>query len=65
MRIYEIVNRVAKYYGYSSENINRVSTKDLRQKAIRPLKTGFILEKARRILGYRPRSFEEALSLIE
>ena len=46
MSIYEIVNRVAKYYGYSSENINRVSTKDLRQKAIRPLKTGFILEKA-------------------
>ena len=65
MSIYEMVERIALFYGYSTKNLNRISTKTLNQKAGRPPKTGFILDKSRRILGYNPRSFEECLEIIK
>jgi dTDP-4-dehydrorhamnose reductase len=34
------------------------------QTARRPLRTGFIIEKARKELGYEPHSFEEGLALL-
>ena len=43
MSIYEIVERVAEYYGMSTDNLNKISTETLNQKAVRPPKTGFIL----------------------
>ena len=64
MSIYEMVERIALFYGYSTKNLNRISTKTLNQKAGRPPKTGFILDKSRDILGYNPRSFEECLEII-
>ena len=64
MSIYEMVERIALFYGYSTKNLKRISTKTLNQKAGRPPKTGFILDKSRRILGYNPRSFEECLEII-
>ena len=48
MSIYEIVERIAKHYGNSTENLNRISTATLKQKAGRPPKTGFILDKSRK-----------------
>ncbi|CAI8283414.1 MAG: dTDP-4-dehydrorhamnose reductase [Cryomorphaceae bacterium] len=65
MSIYEIVERIAKYYGKSTENLNKISTETLKQKAGRPPKTGFILDKSRNELGYNPHSFEECLSIID
>ena len=65
MSIYEMVKRIANYYGYDKNNINRISTNQLKQKAIRPLKTGFVLDKAITVLGYKAHTFEESLSLIE
>ena len=65
MSIYEIVERIAKHYGNSTENINKISTITLNQKAIRPLKTGFILDKLINELGYNPHSFEECLTIID
>ena len=65
MSIYEIVERIAKYYNYSTDNLTKISTKELNQKAARPPRTGFILDKARNILGYNPHSFEECLSMID
>ena len=64
MSIYEMVERIALFYGYSTKNLKRISTKTLNQKAGRPPKTGFILDKSRDILGYNPRSFEECLEII-
>ena len=64
MSIYEIVERVAKYYGYPTDKINKVSTKTLNQKASRPPKTAFVLDKSREVLGYDPHSFEECLDII-
>ena len=65
MSIYEIVERIAKHYGNSIENLNKISTATLKQKAGRPPKTGFILDKSRKELGYNPHSFEECLTIID
>jgi dTDP-4-dehydrorhamnose reductase len=65
MSIYEIVERIAKHYGNTTENLNKISTATLNQTAGRPPKTGFILDKARKILGYNPHSFEECLTIID
>ena len=65
MSIYEMVTRIAMHFNYSCDNLNRIKTSTLNQKAIRPMKTGFILEKAKHDLGYNPHSFEEALDIID
>ena len=65
MSIYEIVERVAKYYLSSTDNLNKISTATLNQRAVRPPKTGFILDKSRNELGYNPHSFEECLAIID
>jgi len=64
MSIYEIVERIAKHYGNTTENMNRISTSTLNQAAGRPPKTGFVLDKAINELGYNPHSFEECLIII-
>ena len=53
--------RVAKFHGYQTDNITEVSSSTLNQKAKRPPKTGFNIEKARKVLGYNPMPFEESL----
>ena len=65
MSIYEMVERIRKYYGLDNTNLNRISTSTLDQKAKRPTRTGFILKKAKSVLGYNPHSFEECLSIIK
>jgi dTDP-4-dehydrorhamnose reductase len=65
MSIYEIVERIAKHYGNSIDNLNKISTATLKQKAVRPPKTGFILDKSINELGYNPHSFEESLAIID
>ena len=65
MSIYEIVERIAKYYNYSTKNFNKISTSTLNQIATRPLKTGFVLTKAINELGYNPHSFDECLTIID
>ena len=64
MSIYEIVERIAKHYGNTTENLNRISTATLNQTAGRPPRTGFILDKSKKVLGYNPHSFEECLTII-
>jgi len=65
MSIYEIVERIAKHYGNSTDNLNKISTTTLKQKAGRPPRTGFILDKSIKELGYNPHSFEECLTIID
>ena len=65
MSIYEIVERIAKHYGNSTVDLNKISTVTLNQKAGRPPRTGFILDKAINELGYNPHSFEECLTIID
>ena len=65
MSIFEMVEKIGKFYGYSTDNLNRISTDTLNQKAVRPPRTGFILEKAINNLGYSPHSFEQCLAIIK
>lgn len=64
MSIYDLVLRVANFYKLGTEKINRIDSKSLNQPAKRPPKTGFDISKAKRELGYRPKSLEECLSLL-
>lgn len=64
MSIFELVQRVAAFYGLSTENVNRSSSEGIKQPAKRPPRTGFVLDKAMRDLGYNPHSFEEGLELL-
>ena len=63
--IIDLVRTVADYYGLDKSLINPVSSKTLNQPAKRPPVTGFILDKARRELGYDPHSFTEGIAIME
>lgn len=63
--IIDLVRTVADYYGLDKSLINPVSSSTLNQAAKRPPITGFILDKARRELGYNPHSFVEGIALME
>lgn len=64
MSIIELVERVADFWHLDKSLIRPISSGSLNQTAKRPGKTGFILDKAIRELGYKPRSFEEGLQII-
>lgn len=63
LSIYELVEKVAEMHGFSMDNIERVSSSTLNQPAKRPPVTGLNIEKAVRVLGYRPHSLEEGIKI--
>lgn len=64
MSISELVTRVADFWHLDKSLINEISAETLNQKAKRPARTGFILDKTIRDLGYNPHSFEEGLEIM-
>lgn len=65
LSVLEIVQQVADYWKLDKNLINPVSSKTLSQPAKRPPKTGFILDKAIRELGYQPHSLMEGLAVLD
>jgi dTDP-4-dehydrorhamnose reductase len=65
MNIYEIACKVAEHYQLDKSFIHATDSSTLNQPAKRPPKTGFIIEKAKKDLGYNPTSFEESLSILD
>ena len=65
MSISELVSRVADYFNLDKSLMSEVSSSTLNQSAARPLRTGFILDKATRYLNYQPHSFEEGIAILE
>lgn len=63
--VWEMVHEIASFWQLDRSLIQAVSTDTLRQKAPRPAKTGFILDKAKAQLQYRPTPFREALAAID
>lgn len=63
--IHELVAAVADFWDLDRSLIREVSSSTLSQAAPRPKRTGFILDKARMILGYEPHSFAEGLALLD
>lgn len=65
MSIIELVKQVADFYGLDKSLINPISSSSLNQVAKRPVKTGFILDKSIKELGYQPHSFLEGMQIME
>ena len=61
---YEFADRVADYFGLDKSLIERVDASTFTQPARRPARTGFIIEKARCELGFRPHSLAEGLGIV-
>ena len=64
MSILELVNRVADFFKLDKSSISAIKSITLNQTAKRPPKTGFVLDKAIRELGYNPATFEEGLAIV-
>jgi dTDP-4-dehydrorhamnose reductase len=58
---YQMAIKTAKHLRLDSSVIKKVTAASFSQPAKRPPKTGFIIDKARKELGYEPLSFEEGL----
>lgn len=65
MSISELVGKVADFWQLDKSLINEVSAATLNQTAKRPVRTGFILDKTIRDLGYAPHSFQEGLEILD
>ncbi len=65
MSILDIVYTVADYFKLDRKYIHPVTSAELNQAAKRPMRTGFIIDKAMRDLEYRPHTFKEGLEIVE
>lgn len=63
--IIDMVREIARFWNLDEGLINPVSSSTLNQRAQRPPKTGFIIDKAIQELGYKPHSFKEGLALVD
>lgn len=63
MTPYAMAVRTATHLELDPAGILRVSESTFQQPARRPKRTGLDIQKARRVIGYNPRSFEEGLKL--
>lgn len=63
--ILELAHVVADYYKLDKSLIKPSKSADIKQPAKRPPKTGFIIDKARKVLGYDPHSFPEGIKMME
>ena len=61
---YDIAVQTAKFFNLDSSLINPTDSNQFKQPARRPLKTGFVIEKAKKELGYEPHSFLEGLKVV-
>ena len=65
MTPYDIAMRTAEFFKLDKSLIKATDSNHFKQPARRPMKTGFIIEKAKKELGYKPHSFEEGLKVIQ
>ncbi|THU35887.1 SDR family oxidoreductase [Niastella caeni] len=61
---YDIAIKTAHTFQLDATKIVKVDASTFKQPGRRPLKTGFIIEKARKELGYEPMTFDEGLELM-
>jgi dTDP-4-dehydrorhamnose reductase len=61
---YQMAIETADYFGLDKSLITETDGSKFTQKAKRPPKTGFVIDKAKKVLGYKPRSFKEGIALL-
>jgi dTDP-4-dehydrorhamnose reductase len=64
MSPYDIALATADYFKLDKSLIRSTDSNQFKQPARRPLKTGFIIDKAKKELGYLPHSFFEGLAIL-
>jgi dTDP-4-dehydrorhamnose reductase len=64
MSILNLVYRVADFWKLDKSLVTPTKSTTLNQAARRPPYTGFVIDKAKRDLGYQPHSFEEGLAIL-
>ncbi len=58
---YQMAIKTADHLGLNASLINKVTAANFSQPAKRPPRTGFVIDKAKRVLGFKPLSFEQGL----
>ena len=61
----DIAMRTADFFRLDKSLIKATDSNHFKQPAARPPRTGFIIEKAKHELGYKPHSFEEGLTTLK
>ncbi len=61
---YQMALQVADYFKLDKRLIERADSTTFSQPAKRPPRTGFIIDKAKNELGYRPHSFAEGIAIV-
>jgi dTDP-4-dehydrorhamnose reductase len=62
---YDFAVKAAEIFGYDKSLISRVKTADIEQRAVRPMNTSFILDKAKIQLHYAPMNITQGLMMIQ
>ncbi|RZK52869.1 MAG: SDR family oxidoreductase, partial [Hymenobacter sp.] len=61
---YQMAQQVAAYFGLDASLLRRVDASTFTQPGRRPARTGFLIAKAERELGFRPHSFAEGIAAL-
>lgn len=61
---YQMAVQTAGYFKLNTQLLEKVDAKSFTQPAKRPAKTGFVIDKAVKELGFTPHSFEEGLEIV-
>ncbi len=61
---YDMAMKTVEYFKLDGSYIQKADSTIFSQPAKRPPKTGFIINKAKQVLGYSPRSFEEGIAMV-
>ncbi len=65
MSVFDMVQRIAAFFGLSTDTLSRTDSSSLNQAAKRPPRTGLVIEKAKNELGYDPHKLEEGLAIVQ
>ena len=61
---YQMAMATVDFFGLNGSLITETDGSKFKQKAKRPPKTGFVIDKARELLNYEPRSFKEGIGIL-
>jgi dTDP-4-dehydrorhamnose reductase len=61
---YDMAIKTADFFKLDKKLIVKTDSTKFKQPAVRPMRTGFIIDKAVKNLGYEPHSFEEGIQLL-
>lgn len=62
---YDIAIQTAEFFNLDKSLIQATDSTKFKQAAARPLKTGFVINKAKAVLNYSPHSFTEGIALMQ